>query len=383
MGVRRLAEIPGFSIDRVAAAAGDDPGVLRLENLDTDLAPPPAAVQRTAEVAGSDDANSWLPFTGQAGLKRAVAAQVERRSGVAYDPDTEITITCGEGDAMLDALLCTTDPGDGVVVTDPTYAGIVNRVRLAGAIPRLVPFRIEKEEWRLDLDALEAASGPGARAIFLPNPAMPTGAVLNANEWAAISRLCQERELWLVYVGWMEAILFDDRSLVHPAGLPGMRDRVVTIGTVSMEQRMIGWRIGWIVAPATLSPDIMRVHIYNGLVAGGIAQEASTVALAEPPEALAACVAEWGRRRDVVLAQLEGYPVVRPGGGWSLLMETRPLGLEPAELSNRLLAERVAATPMPGWGGAVAEGYIRFVYSNEPPARLELLRARLERALQR
>jgi len=127
----------------------------------------------------------------------------------------------------------------------------------------------------------------------------------------------------------------------------------------------------------------MRVHIYNGLVAGGIAQEAATVARAEPPEQQAACVAEWERRRNVLLRQLDGYPVVRSGGGWSLLLETRPLGLEPAELSNRLLAEKVAATPMPGWGGAVAEGYLRFVYSNEPPARLELLRARLERALQR
>jgi aspartate/methionine/tyrosine aminotransferase len=383
VGVRRLAEIPGFSIDRVAAAAGDDPVVLRLENLDTDVPPPPAAVQRTAEVAGSDGANSWLPFTGQPGLKRAVAAQLQHRSGVAYDPDTEITITCGEGDAMLDALLCTTDPGDGVVVTDPTYAGIVNRVRLAGAVPRLVPLRVDGGEWRLDLEALRAACGSGTRAIFLPNPAMPTGAVLNAEEWATVTELCSERDLWLIYLGWMEAILFDDRPYVHPAALPGMRDRVVTIGTVSMEQRMIGWRIGWIVAPSSLSPDIMRVHIYNGLVAGGIAQEAAAVALTEPAEQLAACVAEWQRRRDVVLQQLDGYPVVRPGGGWSLLMETRPLGLEAPELSDRLLAERVAATPMTGWGGAVAEGYIRFVYSNEPPDRLEVLRKRLERALRR
>jgi aspartate/methionine/tyrosine aminotransferase len=127
----------------------------------------------------------------------------------------------------------------------------------------------------------------------------------------------------------------------------------------------------------------MRVHIYNGLVAGGIAQEAATVALAEPPEQQAACVAEWERRRNVLLEQLDGYPVVRPGGGWSLLLETGPLGLAPAELSTRLLAEKVAATPMAGWGGAVAEGCLRFVYSNEPPARLALLRARLERALQR
>jgi aspartate/methionine/tyrosine aminotransferase len=125
----------------------------------------------------------------------------------------------------------------------------------------------------------------------------------------------------------------------------------------------------------------MRAHIYNGLVAGGIAQEAAVVALAEPAGDFAACVAEWERRRDTVLAQLDGYPVVRPAGGWSLLLETAPLGLDPVELSARLLAEKVAATPMPGWGGDVAAGYLRFVYSNEPCDRLALLRPRLDRAL--
>ena len=347
----------------------------------TDVAPPAAAVRRTAEVAGDDDANSWLPFTGKASLRRAVAAHVERRSGVAYDPETEITITGGEGDAMLDALLCTTDPGDGVIVTDPTYAGIVNRVRLAGAVPRLVPLRVDGGAWRLDLDALAAAADATTRAVMLPNPAMPTGALLDGREWAAVRDLCCERDLWLIYIGWMEAILFDGHRPGHPAALPGMRDRVVTIGTVSMEQRMIGWRIGWVVAPAALAADVMRAHIYNGLVAGGIAQEAATVALAEPAGDFAACVAEWQRRRDTVLAQLDGLPAVRPAGGWSLLLETTPLGLDPRELSARLLAEKVAATPMPGWGGDVAAGYIRFVYSNEPCDRLALLRPRLERAL--
>lgn len=92
-------------------------------------------------------------------------------------------------------------------------------------------------------------------------------------------------------------------------------------------------------------------------------------------------MAEWERRRDVVLEQLDGYPVVRPGGGWSLLMETPPLGFEPSELSELILSERVAATPMVGWGAEVASRYIRFVYSNEPCPRLGLLRERLESAL--
>src|SRR3954466_3558870 len=156
MSVKRLEQIPGFSIDRVAAAAGDDPGVLRLENLDTDIPPPAEAVEATRAAVGTDSANSWLPFTGRDDLKQAVAASIERRGGPSYDGPREIVITSGEGDAMLDALFCLTDPGDDVIVTDPTYAGMFNRVRLVGAVPRLVPLRVEGGEWRLDLDALTA-----------------------------------------------------------------------------------------------------------------------------------------------------------------------------------------------------------------------------------
>ena len=93
---------------------GDDPDVLRLENLDTDVQPPSEAVEATRAAVGEDDANSWLPFTGRDDLKEAVAAFVARRGGAAYDGPREIVITCGEGDAMLDALFCLTDPGDEV-----------------------------------------------------------------------------------------------------------------------------------------------------------------------------------------------------------------------------------------------------------------------------
>src|SRR5262249_17385229 len=157
MPVRRLDDIPGFNIDRVAAAAGDDPDVLRLENLDTDIPPPAEALEATRAAIGEDEANSWLPFTGRDDLKEAVAASIERRGGPRYDGPREIVITCGEGDAMVDALFCLPDPGDEVVLTDPTYAGMLNRVRLVGAVPRLVPLHVAGGEWRLDLDALRGA----------------------------------------------------------------------------------------------------------------------------------------------------------------------------------------------------------------------------------
>jgi N-succinyldiaminopimelate aminotransferase len=121
--VRRLDEIPGFNIDRVAAAAGHDPDVLRMENLDTDVPPPAAALEATRAAVGEDEANSWLPFNGREDLKAAVVELVRRRGGPGYDPGREVVITCGEGEAMLDALLCLTDPGDEVILTTPPTPG--------------------------------------------------------------------------------------------------------------------------------------------------------------------------------------------------------------------------------------------------------------------
>jgi aspartate/methionine/tyrosine aminotransferase len=378
---RRLDDIPGFNIDKVAAAAGNDPDVLRLENLDTDVRPHPAAIEATRAALDEDDANSWLPFNGRDDLKAAVADLIARRGGPGYDPRREIVITCGEGEAMLDALLCLTDPGDEVVLTDPTYAGMLNRVRLAGAVPRLVPLHADTGEWRLDLDALRAAVTGRTRVVFLNNASFPTGWVASAEEWDAVARLCVEHDLWLLYWSSFEAVLYDGRQVLQPAALPGMRERTVTVGAPSVEQRMIGWRIGWVVMPAELGDLMSRAQIYNGLVASGFAQIGTRVALEQGDDDVAAACAEWQRRRDELLRQLDGLPVVPPHGAWSALLDCEPLGVDPAELSRRLLEQRVAATPMSGWGGEVAARRLRFVFSNEPAERLALLGERIRAAL--
>jgi len=381
MSVKRLGDIPGFNIDRVAAAAGQDPDVLRMENLDTDIAPPTSAIDATRQALEDDEANSWLPFTGRDDLKEAVAEYVARRGGPRYDGRREIVITCGEGEAMIDALFCLTDPGDEVILTDPTYAGMLNRVRLVGAVPRLAPLRVVGGEWQLDLDALRAAAGARTRVVFVNNASFPTGWVASDTEWAAIAALCRERDLWLLYWSGFEGVLFDGRPVRHPAALPGMRDRTVTVGAPSFEQRMIAWRVGWVVAPGALVNDVSRVQIYNGLVCSGFAQIGTRVALAEPPSDLAAANSEWQQRRDETLRQLAGLPVVRPAGAWSLLLDVAALGLDPAEVSRRLLEQKVAATPMVGWGGPIADRHVRFVFSNEPGPRLAALGERVHRAL--
>jgi aspartate/methionine/tyrosine aminotransferase len=378
----RLADVAGFGIDRVAEAAASDPDVLRLENLDTDLPPPPGAIEATKRAVGVDEFNSFLPFTGREDLRALVAAHVARRSGVEYDP-AGVVITVGEGDCMNDALFATIDPGDEVILTDPVYAGMLNRVRIAGGVPRLVPLRVVDGSWRLDLDALRAAVTDRTRAVFLMNPSFPTGARLTREEWEAIAKVCIERDLWLLYGALFEGVVFDGAPIIHPASLSGMADRTVTMGALTSEWRMIGWRVGWIVGPPTVAADLALTHIYNGLTPGGIGMAGALAALQAPPEDLRACNVEWQRRRDAVLEQLDGLGAVRPDGAWSLILDTRALGIEPPDLSLALLAEKVAATPMTGWGGEVAERHIRFVFSNEPVERLATLGDRVRRALGR
>jgi aspartate/methionine/tyrosine aminotransferase len=383
VSVRRLDEIPGFHIDRVAAAAGDDPEILRMENLDVDIAPPEAALEATRAAIGTDAANSWLPFTGRDDLKHAVAEYIERRGGPRYDGPREIVITNGEGDAMLDALFALTDPGDEVVLTDPTYAGMLNRVRLAGAVPRLVGLHVVDGSWRLDLDALEAAVGDRTKVVFVNVASFPSGWVANAVEWEAIAALCRERDLWLLYWGGFEGVLYDGHTVVNPAALDGMRERTVIVGAPAMEQRMIAWRIGWVVAPGELVNDVARVQIYNGLVPSGFAQIGVREALRQPDDHIDAANAEYQRRRDETLRQLAGLPAVKPDGAWSLLLDVAALGHDCEAVSARLLEEKVAAIPTRGWGGEVADRHVRFVFSNEPVERIALLGERVRRALER
>ena len=126
-------------IDRVAAAAetmsSADRPVLRMENLDTNLPLPPEAVSATVAGLHTPESNSWLPFTGDLGLRSDISEFTAARSGHVYDPEREIVITSGGMEGLFDVVLALIDPGDEVVVTDPTYAGIVNRIRLAGGVP--------------------------------------------------------------------------------------------------------------------------------------------------------------------------------------------------------------------------------------------------------
>ncbi|MEV4575319.1 pyridoxal phosphate-dependent aminotransferase [Nonomuraea jabiensis] len=385
MTVTRLREIPGIGVDAVgdAADAVGDPEFLRLENLDTDLRPPAVALAATRAAVDDDSANSYLPFQGRRSLRAAAAAHVGRVSGHVYDADTECVSVAGGLNGILNTLLATVEPGQEVVLCDPVYAGLVNRVRLAGGVPRFVPAQPTAGGWTVDAERLAGAVGPGTAAVLMMGPAMPTGLVLDERHWSALADACERHDAWLIYDAAMERIRFDGRPPIHPAAHEGLVRRTITVGSASKELRLIGWRVGWVTGPADIVADIRLVGLTNVVCQVGLAQDAVAAAL-DAPDAdadVAAATAEWQRRCETVLDQLAAYPVVRPHGGWSLLLDTRPLGLTPAELSRRLFDRaKVAATPMDGWGPSGGH-YLRLVFANEPVERLTGLGDRFRLAI--
>jgi aspartate/methionine/tyrosine aminotransferase len=207
---------------------------------------------------------------------------------------------------------------------------------------------------------------------------MPSGAVLTPDEWSAVCALCRDHALPLLYDSAMERLLFDERPLVHPLHHDGMAERTAIVGSLSKEHRMIGWRVGWVAGPAALVADAGWMHVYNTTTPTGVARAAARAVLRGDQGHVADAVAELQRRRDAILDALAGWPTIRPAGGWSLLIDAKAMDLEPAELSRLLLEDAaIAATPMTGWGGDVANRHVRLVFSAEPLERLTTIPDRI------
>ncbi len=384
MSVSRLEHISKIGVEQMGDLADslNDADVLRLENLDTNILPPPSAIAHTKDAADDDDANSYLPFFGLDVLRRAASMLVGQQSGQDYDWKTECVISAGGLSGIFNALLAVLEPGDEVLLTDPTYVGLINRVRLAGGVPRFLPMLPSADGWRPDLDALQQIDPGAIKAALLMSPSMPSGAVFNAADWQAIINFCQRADCWFINDAAMERLLFDGRQVIHPASFPDMRAKVITVGSASKEYRMIGWRVGWVVGPANIITDIARVSITNVVCQSGIAMGAVAAAINGTDDGISESIAELQARRDVLLEELSDFTVIPPHGGWSFLVDVSPLGMDGPTAACLLLEKgKIAATPMINWGGAHCANYVRVVFSNENIDRLRGIGERFRQAL--
>jgi aspartate/methionine/tyrosine aminotransferase len=213
------------------------------------------------------------------------------------------------------------------------------------------------------------------------SPSMPSGAVLDRDEWAAVCAACVAAGAWMVYDSAMERLLFHGAVHWHPLAFDAMAERTVTVGAASKEYRMIGWRVGWVVCPLQAAEAIGRVTISNVVCPVGLAQKAAAAAIDAADDGIGRCVATWQERHDLLVQSLSPlFDVVPAAGGWSLLIDFSLHGISGAQASAALLRHGVAATSMENWGEADSARYLRLVFANEPVERLQTVAARFAAA---
>jgi len=357
----------------MAELADKRPGSFRLENADSDLAPPAEAVKATRDAVGVDRYNSYLPLHGLPELREAISQRYRADLGLRYDPDGEVVVTSATGEAMLDVLLSYVDEGDRVLMTNPTYNGMAQRVRLAGGV-QVFTDQVEARGWHLDPSDLRRAA-KGCKVIFYGSPSMPTGVVFSRDETEALAEAAVQNDALIIFNGAVDKVLYDGKSVINPATLPGLRERTITAGCVTKNYNMVGWRIGWAVGPRELLKPVHDIHIFNGIMASGYSEAGAAAALSGPQEYVSASAQTYQRRRDALIRRLrtiEGLRLVVPDGGYFFIANIEALGVSARDFCRRLLDEEdVAITPMNAWGAdGFGENHDRFVYTNEPETRL-------------
>jgi N-succinyldiaminopimelate aminotransferase len=369
----RVGSMMRMTMADMADLADERPSAYRLENADCYPIPAEHVLKATRAAVGEDEFNSYLPLRGLDGLREAVAFRYREDFGLDYEPD-EVVISSGAGESLLNALLVAINPGDRVLLTNPTYSGMAQRVRLAGGEQVFCDLERTSSRWNIDLDRLREAAR-GCRAIFFASPVMPTGTVLTREEIEEIAEAAVENDALVIFNGAADRVVFGDRSVVHPASIPELRERTITIGCVTKNYGMPGWRIGWAAAPHEVARALEDTHIFNGIMPSGFCQAGAQAALAGPQEWQHELVATFERNHRALLEELAHAPAVTPvpaEGGWWLLADVEETGLDADTFCTRALEEaNVALTPMRGWGSDdFGKHQVRFIFSNEPEDRI-------------
>jgi aminotransferase len=297
-------------------------------------------------------------------LRRALAAHLEGLYGVSYDPAKELLITVGASEAVDLALRATIDPGDEVVLHEPSYVAYVPAIVFAGGTAVHVATRFE-DDFALDPAAVEAAITPRTKALFLGYPCNPTGAVLPdavQDELAAIA----ERHDLLVYSDEIyDRLAYGSYRHRAFSALPGMRDRTILMGGFSKAYAMTGWRVGWLAAPAGILEGIVKVHQYGIMSAPTVAQDAALVAIVDGEPEVERMRAEYDRRRRLVVDGLNaiGLETFEPRGAFYAFPKITSTGLDSETFARRLLEEEHVAVVAGGAFGPSGEGHVRACYA--------------------
>ncbi|MFY2786914.1 pyridoxal phosphate-dependent aminotransferase [Rhodococcus sp. MALMAid1271] len=309
----------------------------------------PPAMLESAREAIAQGLNQYSPGPGMPVLRRAVAADRERRFGLGYDPDSEVLVTVGATEAISATLLGLIEPGDEVLLIEPFYDSYAAAIALAGATRTSVPLVADGAGWTVDTDALERAVGPRTRMLIVNSPHNPTGTVFDRATMVRIAEIATAHDLLVLTDEVYEHLVFDGGVHTPIATLPGMFERTVTVSSAAKTFNATGWKTGWALGPAALIDAVRAAKQFMSFVGGTPFQPAVAYALEHEQAWIAAMRDGLQRKRDTLSAALStaGADVKHSAGTYFVCADIASFGRGDAYEFCRSLPQLVGVAAVP------------------------------------
>ena len=305
-------------------------------------------------------------YTSNAGLKQLreeIAHYLRRRYQVSYDPLHEIIITVGGSEAIDIALRAMVNPGDEVLIPQPSYVSYEPCAVLAGGVPVIIELKAENE-FRLTPEALEAAITPKTKLLVMPFPNNPTGAIMEKKDLEKIADIVREHDLYVISDEIYSELTYLERH-VTIASLQGMRDRTIVINGFSKSHAMTGWRLGYACGPRIIIEQMLKIHQFAIMCAPSTSQYAGVEALRNGDEDVAAMREEYNGRRRYLLHRFKemGLSCFEPFGAFYVFPCIKEFGMTSEEFATKLLnQQKLAVVPGTAFGDC-GEGFVRISYA--------------------
>ena len=318
-------------------------------------------------------------YTSNAGmkeLKEEICNYLKRRFDVEYSPKDEVMVTIGGSEAIDVALRAMVDPGDEVLIPQPSYVSYEPCAVLADAVPVFINLK-EENQFRLTKEELLAAITPKTKILILPFPNNPTGSILNRADLEDIAEVVREHDLFVISDEIYAELTYGSEGHVTIASLPGMKERTVLINGFSKAYAMTGWRLGYACAPVEIMKQMIKIHQFAIMCAPTTSQEAGVEALRNGDHDVAVMKEEYDQRRRFLLHSLRemGLECFEPLGAFYVFPNIKKFGMTSDEFATRLLyEEKLAVVPGTAFGDC-GEGFLRISYAYS----LENLKKALER----
>lgn len=305
-------------------------------------------------------------YTSNAGLKELkveICSYLSRRFEVTYDPDHEVMVTVGGSEAIDIALRAMLDPGDEVLIPQPSYVSYVPCTILANGVPVIIDLEA-KDQFKLTGEKLLEKITPKTKVLVLPFPNNPTGAVMKAEELEEIARIVIEKDLFVISDEiYAELTYGSDHTTI--AAFPGMRDRTVIINGFSKSYAMTGWRLGYAAAPRVILEQMLKIHQFAIMCAPTTSQYAAVAALRDGDKDVQVMRESYDQRRRYLIHAFKemGMECFEPHGAFYTFPSIKRFGMTSDEFATRLLREeKVAVVPGTAFGDC-GEGYLRISYA--------------------